>query len=132
MTTKIKTRIFSDIDATFAKNPVTNDVSKVYDEISVKRSLKSLIFSNHYDHPFHPEIYSPIQELLFQNYTQDIGNILETLITELITNYEPRVRIISIDVSTNEEQHTLDASLYFYIINNPNPITYTVALQRLR
>lgn len=132
MTTKIKTRTFSDFDAGFSRNPVTNDLAKVYDENSIKRSLKSLIFSNHYDHPFHPEIYSPIRDLLFQNYTPDMGNILQRLLMELIRNHEPRVNIIDIVISAAAEEHSLNATLIFNIVNNPNPITYTVLLQRLR
>lgn len=132
MNQKVKTRIFSDLDADFTQNPVTGDVAKVYDDNAIKRSIKSLILSNHYDHPFHPEIYSPINDLLFQNFTLDVSNILQRLLIDLINTYEPRVEIINIAINQAEEQHALNAEITYRTINNPNPITYTVLLQRLR
>ena len=132
MNQKVKTRIFSDLDADLTQNPVTNDVSKIYDDNAIRRSLKSLILCNHYDHPFHPEIYSPINELLFQNFTLDVSNILQRLLTDLINTYEPRVHIDNIEITQAEEQHSLNAVITYRTMNNPNPITYTVLLQRLR
>lgn len=132
MTTKLKTRTFIDMDAEFNMNPVTEDAARIFDDNAIKRSLRSLIFAEHYDHPFHPEIFSPIPNLLFQNFTPDLGNIIQRLLAELINNYEPRVRLISIDVTTVEDEHSLNASITYTTINNPNPITYNVLLQRLR
>lgn len=132
MTNKPKTRTFSDLDANFTLNPVTSDVSKIYDENDIKRSIKSLVFSDHYDHPFHPEIYSPINGLLFQNFTSDLGSIIKRLLTDLIVNYEPRVRVIDIIVNTAPEVHQLDIDIIFSILNSPNEITLSVLLKRHR
>lgn len=132
MNQKVKTRIFADLDADFNQNPVTGDVAKIYDDNAIKRSLKSLIMTNHYDHPFHPEIYSPVGDLLFQNFTMDVSNVLQRLLIELINTYEPRVDVINITITQAEEQHALNAAITYRTINNPNPITYTILLQRLR
>ena len=62
-------RIYSDLDLDFTRNPVTSDIVKLNDVDSVKRSVKNLIQTNHYERPFHPEIGSDIRGLLFENMT---------------------------------------------------------------
>ena len=60
-------RIYSDLDLDFTRNPVTSDVVKLTDVEAVKRSVKNLIQTNHYERPFHPEIGSDVRALLFEN-----------------------------------------------------------------
>ncbi len=60
------TRIFSDLDFNFTAHPVTKDVSRRYDENSVKTALKNLILTRNYERPFHSEIGSPIRSLMFE------------------------------------------------------------------
>ena len=62
---KNSSRIYKDLNLNFSANPVTQDVTTVTDVISVKRSIRNLLLTNHYDRPFHPEIGSNIQHLLF-------------------------------------------------------------------
>ena len=59
-------RIYKDLDLDFGRNPVTNDVNKLTDVEAVKRSVRNLINTNHYERPFHPEIGSGIRGLLFE------------------------------------------------------------------
>ena len=56
---------YKDLDLDFTRNVVTNDVVKIEDVNAVKRSVKNLIQTNHYERPFHPEIGCGIRELLF-------------------------------------------------------------------
>ena len=45
----------SDLDLFFGKKTSDNDISKVTDVQSVKRSIRNLVLLNVYDKPFHPE-----------------------------------------------------------------------------
>ena len=58
-------RQFSDLDLNFKPHPVTGDVPFSYDEESIKKSMKRLLFIEQYDKPFHPEIGAGINNLLF-------------------------------------------------------------------
>ena len=60
------TRTFSDIDLRFTAHPVTGDITLLYDEKAIKRSIKQLLLTSHYERPFHSEIGSPIRALLFE------------------------------------------------------------------
>ena len=63
------TRIYKDLDLNFGRNTVTNDVNKLTDVEAVKRSVRNLINTNHYERPFHPEIGSDVRAMLFEPMT---------------------------------------------------------------
>jgi hypothetical protein len=83
-----KTRTFSDLDLSLTQNPINGDIAIIYDDVAIKRSLKTLIFMNAFDYPFHPEISSAVNTLLFNNYTPDMGSVLRRLLINLINNHE--------------------------------------------
>ena len=66
---KRATRIYKDLDLDFGRNTVTNDVNKLTDVEAVKRSVRNLINTNHFERPFHPEINGNVRALLFENMT---------------------------------------------------------------
>lgn len=126
------TRIFSDLDFNFTLNPVTHDVTRRYDEDSIKTALKNLILTANFERPFHSEIGSPIKKLLFEPATPMLGAMLKRAITDTIISFEPRVKIIDVVVVTNPDQYSIDVSIEFTIINTTAPITLDLTLQRTR
>ena len=71
-------RIYSDLDLDFTRNPVTSDVVKLTDVEAVKRSVKNLIQTNHYERPFHPEIGSDVRALLPVAPCRTSGGVLQS------------------------------------------------------
>ena len=63
---KRATRQYKDLDLSFGRNTVTNDVNKLTDVEAVKRSVRNLINTSHFERPFHPEIGSSVRALLFE------------------------------------------------------------------
>ena len=86
---KRSSRVYKDLNLNFTSNPVTGDVTNVTDVNAVKRSVRNLLLTNHYDKPFHPEIGSNVTALLFENFGPITGNQLSRTIEELISNFEP-------------------------------------------
>ena len=54
-------RIYKDLDLNFGRNVVTGDVNKLTDVEAVKRSVRNLINTSHFERPFHPEIGSDVR-----------------------------------------------------------------------
>ena len=69
-------RQYSDLDLFFAPKGVSKDISKVTDIQAVKRSIRNLVLTNHYEKPFHPEIGSGVRDMLFEPMTPITANIL--------------------------------------------------------
>lgn len=126
------TRTFVDLDLNFLAHPDTGDVTRKYDENAIKQSIRNLVMTNHYERLFHPEIGSQVTGLLFEPYSPLTKAMLETAIKNTIENYEPRVVLISIEISANPDNNTLYVSIVFRIVNTQQPIEVNLILQRTR
>ena len=81
------TRDYKDLDLDFGRNAVTNDVNKLTDVEAVKRSVRNLILTNHYERPFHPELGCGIRGLLFEPLSPLVAIQLERKVEEVIENH---------------------------------------------
>lgn len=125
-------KLYSDIDFTFTRKPVTNDVALSFDEMAVIRSVRNLLLTNHYERPFQPELGSNINTLLFEPISPITSSSLQTEIENMITNYEPRALLKSVTVNAQPDQNAYEVSLEFYIQNATLPTTVTILLERNR
>ena len=116
---KRSSRVYKDLNLNFGVNPVTNDVTTVTDVNAVKRSVRNLLLTNHYDRPFHPEIGSNVTSLLFENFGPITGNQLARQIEEMIAIFEPRARVESVECYPLPDTNTYDIRIYFYVENLP-------------
>ena len=130
---KRSSRVYKDLNLNFSTNPVTQDVTNVTDVNAVKRSVRNLLLTNHYDRPFHPEIGSNIQALLFEIFGPITGNQLTRTIEEMIANFEPRARVESVECNPVSETNTYDVRIYFYVENLPaDLIEFQTLLEAMR
>ena len=123
---------YSDIDLTFTRHPIRNDVVISVDEQAVIRSVRNLILTNHYERPFHPEIGSNVRKMLFEPISPLTANYLQREIEDTIKNFEPRVSVREIVVQVNEDYNSYSAIISFFINNRTEPTTVNFVLQRLR
>ena len=116
---KRSNRIYKDLNLNFTANPITGDVARRSSDLAVKRSVRNLLLTNHYDRPFHPEIGSNVQALLFENFGPITGNQLSRQIEELIANFEPRANVESVECFPVPDSNRYDVRVYFYVENLP-------------
>jgi phage baseplate assembly protein W len=126
------TRIFSDLDLNFTPHPVTGDLVRKYDENAIKQSIKNLIMTRHYERPFHSELGSPIRELLFDLMTPVTALMVRRAIIDLISNFEPRVKLLGVEVIPSEENNSLYVSITFKMVNTEAPLSLEFLLERTR
>lgn len=126
------TRTFSDIDLRFTAHPVSGDINVLYDEAAVKRSVKQLILTAHYERPFHSEIGSPIRALLFEPPGPLFAVTLKQAIINTILNFEPRVVVTDVAIRDSSDNNHVFVRIEFRIVNTQNPLTVDLALERTR
>ena len=130
---KRSSRVYKDLNLNFTTNPVTSDVTTVTDVNAVKTSVRNLLLTNHYDRPFHPEIGSNVQALLFENFGPITANQLTRTIEEMIANFEPRARVESVECFPLQDRNTYDVRIYFYVENMPAElIEFQTLLEAMR
>ena len=126
------TRTFSDLDLSFMMHPVTHDVSIKYDEEAIKQSVKNLVLTNNYERPFHSEIGSQVQGLLFELASPILAATLKKTITDTILNFEPRVNLTNVAVTVSPDNNEVYVSIEFMIINTTRPAVVNLILTRTR
>jgi len=134
------TRTFVDLDLNFTPittldengDVVPGDIAKKYDENAIKQSVKNLIMTNHYERLFHPEMGSQVSGLLFEPASPLLDAMLTQSIKNTITNFEPRVNLIKVDVMSNPDNYTVYVSIVFKIVNTERPLSINFTLQRTR
>ena len=125
-------RIYKDLDLDFQINSATKDIQKLTDVESVKRSVRNLIKLNHYEKPFRPEIGSNLRAMLFENITPQINHAISKQIDLLIRNYEPRCRLVQLNVQPDVDRNGYRASISFFVVNHPERVEVETFLERLR
>jgi|TARA_A200000159_G_C7041081_1_gene222097 phage baseplate assembly protein W len=125
-------KIFKDLNLDFQQNTATKDIQKITDAESVKRSVRNLINTNHYEKPFHPEIGSNLRAMLFELMTPQMNHVITKQIENLINNYEPRCRLVQVHTQPEFERNGYNVQISFYVQNYPDPVVVESFLERLR
>lgn len=126
------TRTYSDIDFNFTAHPVTKDLVRRFDENAIKAAVKNLVLTNNYERPFHSEIGSPIRKLLFDLATPMFAISLKRAITDVITNFEPRVEVIDVVINDQSDANAVYVRIEFRIVNTQRPLYVDLLLERTR
>ena len=125
-------RIYKDLDLNFGRNPITNDVNKLTDVEAVKRSVRNLINTNHYERPFHPEIGSDVRGMLFEPMTPLTALNLQRKVAEVLNNFEPRINLQQVLASPDIDRNSYELKIMFYVIGSNEPVVVETFLERLR
>ena len=126
------TRGFSDLDLDFIAHPVTKDVVKKTNVEAVKRSVKNLIRTNRYERPFHPEIDGGVTRHLFGLSTAHTKHDINLAVRNCLKNFEPRVEVDEVRVSGDLDRNGFNVSIFFTVINSPEPVEVELFLERIR
>ena len=114
-------RAFKDINLSFKRHPVTNDVLTVSDEDAIKRSVKNIIFTILGEKPFEPEFGSVINDSLFELNTSLNEMKFSDEIKQSLLNFEPRIDNIRVTVSIYPDSNELNCTVQYDIIGIPAP-----------
>ena len=114
-------RAFKDINLSFKRHPVTNDVLTVSDEDAIKRSVKNIIFTILGEKPFEPNFGSVINQSLFDLNTNLNEIRVSDEIKQSLLNYEPRIDNTEVTVSVYPDSNELNCVVQYDIVGIPAP-----------
>ena len=93
---------------------------------------ETLINTNHYEKPFHPEIGSNLRAMLFELMTPQMNHVITKQIENLINNYEPRCRLVQVHTQPEFDRNGYAVQISFYVQNYQDPVVVESFLERLR
>ncbi len=114
-------RAFKDINLSFKRHPVTNDVVSINDEDAIKRSVKNIIFTILGEKPFQPLFGSVINQSLFELSTALSEMKVSDEITQSLLNYEPRIANTEVTVSLYPDSNEMNVTVQYDIVGIPAP-----------
>ena len=126
------TRGWSDLDLDFTKHPVTKDITRKMNVEAVKRSVRNLIRTNKYEKHFHPEIDGGVTRHLFGLSTAHTKHDIELAIKNCLSNFESRVIVTDVRVSGDLDRNGFNVSIFFTVVNSPEPVEVSLFLERIR
>jgi phage baseplate assembly protein W len=125
-------KIFKDLNLDFQQNTATKDIQKLTDVEAVKRSVRNLLSTNHYEKPFHPEIGSNLRAMLFELMSPQMNHLISKQIENLINNYEPRCNLVEVFAQPMFDRNGYSVQISFMVNNHQEPVIVESFLERLR
>ena len=129
---EIKEPIFKDIPLSFNAHPVTGLIKALTNREAVKQSVKNIVLTNHYERPYNPFLGGDVLSKLFEPMTSITEYEVTTNIKQALENFEPRADVLEVVVDAKEDLNALEVSITFNIINEIDPGTVNVLLERVR
>tara|TARA_X000001316_G_C922465_1_gene37960 strand:- start:13320 stop:13724 length:405 start_codon:yes stop_codon:yes gene_type:complete len=127
-----RTNVYKDFDLSFTFNPLTGDIGSKTDVNAINQSIRNLINTNFYERPFKPEMGSNIRAILFEQADVITTLDLKQSITEVITNYEPRVTLQDVIIQDEPDKNAYNISIIYLINGQNNVAQFDTILKRLR
>jgi len=123
---------FKDLSITFKPHPVTEDVLVKKDAAAIRQSVSNLLYTRKTERPFDYNIGTNLYNLLFEPLNSITAGLIATEIRTVITQYEPRIVIDNIEVSTNFSDNGFDVLLSYIIVGRDDDlIDLNLFLERL-
>lgn len=127
-----KRELHSDFDASMPRHPVNNDLSRITNEEAIKASIKNIVLTNRGERFFDPNFGCDIRAMLFENVTSSVLAVIRQDIIKTIEAYEPRCRLIGVDVIGNLESNSVGVFIQFIAINSETPTNLEILVERVR
>ena len=124
-------RWYTDIHLNITPHPSSGDLVLKQDKDAVKRSIRNIMLTNHYERPFKPNFGANLRSLLFE-LADDITKMeIRQQIVEALQNFEPRVAVDNIYL-TQDRANRLHINLHYGVRGVKEPQELEVILQRVR
>jgi len=111
----VTSRTFKDINLSFKRHPVTNDVLTISDEDAIKRSVRNIVFTILGEKPFDPNFGSVINDSLFELDTSLNQVRISDEITQSLLSYEPRISNVEVTASIYPDSNELNCTVQYDI-----------------
>ena len=127
----VKKKLYSDIDLTLStkSSGQVGDIYKKTDASAVKQAVKTLILTNRFEKPYRPAFGGNLSAMLFELATEETGEEIIERISRSIERFEPRAKILNVDVFSNPNQNALSVRLEFRVINTNTVETLNLNLR---
>ena len=126
-------RGFKDLSMTFQSNPLNGDLIAIKNVNAITRSIRNIVLTIPGEKFFDPDFGSNVSNLLFENVDDITASQIQEEIEFSINNYEPRVKLINVEVIADNDNASFDTIITYEVIGaDVPPQALEFALQSTR
>ena len=124
---------FKDLNITFKKHPVTNDIVVSRDASAIKQAIVNLLMTNKGERLMNPDYGSDIRRYLFEPLDYGTANQITGNIKSTIDTFEPRISVLNLRALPNMDDNGFDVEMTYEIRGTDDPpVTVDFFLARTR
>ena len=126
----IRSKTFRDINLSFKKHPVTNDLVVIKDEDAIKRSVHNIVKTIINEKPFSKDFGTQINDSMFELDTSLNSIAIEKQIVSSLNIFEPRINVDLVEVDVDGANNAMSAKIQYSIIglNKPTQVVDVLLL----
>ncbi len=114
-------RAFKDISFSFTRNPLTNDLVILQNEDAIKKAVMNLVRTEIGERFFNSLLGTSLNKSLFELNTIEISTFLDEEIKNLLSNFEPRIRVREVQSDADLDSNDLNIKIIYDIVGLPFP-----------
>ena len=114
-------RTFKDISLSFTPHPVTKDLPILKNENAIVRSVRNLVQTIPTERFFNSDLGSDVQDSLFGFVDYGTASLIEDQIVTVVTNFEPRVENVEVDVEPQVDNNSFGVIVRFDVVGQAFP-----------
>ena len=115
-------RSFKDISLSFDPHPVPKDLPILKNQNAIIRSIRNLVETIPNERFFNPSLGSDVRSSLFEFVDFATASVIREQIINTISNYEPRVDNVDIEVNPSPDTNEFEVTVIFDIIGQEVPV----------
>ena len=112
---------FKDLNITFKKHPVTNDIVVSKDASAIKQAIVNVLLTNKGERLMNPRYGSDIRRFLFEPLDYGTGFQIKGNIRDTLEKFEPRISVIDIKCILNFAENGFDVELQYSVRGTDDP-----------
>ena len=100
----------------FETNPLNNDLIVLKNSSAIARSIRNIVFTQPGEKFFQPEFGSRVSQSLFETADALSAISIRDEIRSSIINYEPRVKLLDVNVNPNPGENEMNVTIEYEIV----------------
>ena len=117
-----RSKSFRDVNLSFKRHPITNDLVVLRNEDAIKRSVHNIVFTIIGEKPFRRDFGTVVNQSVFELDTSLNMLAIEKQITSSLSRFEPRIKLNDVKVVVDGSHNAMTAKITYSIIGLMSPI----------
>jgi phage baseplate assembly protein W len=127
-----KVDTYSDFTDNFIQHPITHELITIKNESDVGQAIKNVILTNVFERPFNPFFGSNIRRSLFEDFGPFVIEDITRYINMAVRQFEPRIQLLDVGITDDEDHNGMSINIVYSMLNNPEPVSISLFLRRVR